>query len=178
MNTDIDLINKIIDDPQYSNNVVEYYPKITKLCDNIGNIDMGKKLYDHINNLLNKKYSNVTTLRTIEYIYHEKKLVISELENSREYIQCRQTGHVFGNGMIIMYKKSRIDPNKFPIIDKYDDVQEKQTITYRLRNVIIDIVQENSKIFYIKIIFTCDTNVKKNILKSINEIISLLEINT
>lgn len=171
--SDLDIIGNILDQPIYCDGTIEYYPKIQKMYKNVGRIAMDENVFKSINGILGKKYLGVTSYKTYEYTHRDKKLILYETDS--EYIKYHQLGHTIGDGLIVIYRKERIDPNKFPIINEYNDVVEKDNMTYHLKNITIESIQENTNVFYIKVVFDCNSMNKKQIMRELKGLISLLQ---
>ena len=83
--------------------------------------------------------------------------------------------------MIIVSENENIDPNKFPILNKYNDVIEKNIINYDEHYITISLITElssNNKKKYIKLSFNIPKNIndstKIKIMKHFKEAISLI----
>lgn len=162
---------EIFKNSMYNGNTVEYYPHADLMYENGGTI----------------RNENMTTLKIpyaqtkkntfTEYIHNEKCLRIYD-NKEREYLHISQsTNRILDNaGIIIVSMYEYIDPNKFPIINKYHDVRRKIITSYEHKNITIDIINEQPDINQLKISFVipCNEQLKKKTLKHIKEVISSL----
>lgn len=171
MISDIEIISKTLDDPKYENCTIDYYPCITKYHNTCGSINIDVNTFKKMNNIVSKKYNDITSLQTNEYLFREKKLILCD--DTREYVQNQQMFHHIEHGLIIITKQERIEPNKFPFVTKYTNIEKKDCTIYNLRHIQIVFVHEIPDIYYLKISFEYHMTIKKNILKNLNDIISL-----
>ena len=133
----------------------------------------------------------------IEYIHREKKLIVDDTGN-REYMTIQQKFHSLcefknkthdtNSALIVVSKIEYIDPNKFPILNKYHDVSKKSMKIYDDKYIAINVISEydfNDKknyehdkqiITYIKLSFAVHNNeqYKRSVIRHFKEVISLL----
>jgi len=160
-------ISNIIDDSSNDGYIIEYYPHIEILYENGGRIKNIDK------SSLKIPYQQTKTVECTEYVHYEKILRIYE-NRSREYLHIQQKYNKLFNGLVIVEHMEFIDPNKFPIINKYHDVRRKNIITYEYKNIMIDVITEKPDWTYLKISFTIPSNeqMKKKIRSYFKEVVS------
>lgn len=163
-------INDIFAIPNMDGYVVEYYPHITKQYEQGGIIANDDGI-----NIANRKIMKEETV--VEYIYREKKLLVHE-NGDREYISAQQEYNIIGDGLYVISNIEYIDPNKFPILNKYYDTIRKTVTTYDDKYITISIINEGN-FSYLKISFTINYNeqYKRSIIRHIKEVLSSLQHN-
>jgi hypothetical protein len=177
---------EIFKNPSYNGYTVELYPHVELLYENGGTIRNENIATLKIHYTQTKK--NTFT----EYIHNEKCLRIYD-NKEREYLHISQSicrvqhldlpnmkneasPDINKYGIIIVSMYEYIDPNKFPIINKYHDVRRKIVTSYEHKNITIDIIQEQPNMNHIKLSFVipCNEQLKKKTLKYLKEVISSL----
>lgn len=162
---------ELFEDSSYNGNTVEYYPHIDLLYETGGTIrneDM---------TIIKIPYTQTKKNTFTEYIHNEKCLRIYD-NKEREYLHISQSANrILGTaGIIIVSMYEYIDPNKFPIINKYHDVRRKIITSYEYKNIMIDVVNEQPGINQLKLSFVipCNEQLKKKTLKYLKEVVSSL----
>jgi hypothetical protein len=117
MNTYLDTL---LSNPDYEKMTVEYYPHIQLHYD-------ANKLYaGSLVNETNIKFpiENVNQVEYTEYTHNEKHLKVYDGEQKkREFIHIVQVDNKIQDGLYVVSKYEYIDPNKFPIMNKYHDIK-------------------------------------------------------
>lgn len=176
-----DTIKEIFAIPKLDGCVVDFYPHI------IQQYNTGGIIKNERDTIFNLQMYPVREEKYIEYIHREKKLIIYD-SGDREYVSVQQKLHKITNGLYVVSKIDCIDPNKFPILNKYYDVKRKSTKIYDDKYITISIISEYDKdtvtpssddITYIKLSFVInyDDHYRRSIIRHLTEVISLLQNN-
>ena len=164
-------ISEIFDIPIVSeHNIVEYYPHI------IQQYNHGGMFKDEKFELVNNENYSVKTDIFTEYIHREKKLVVHE-SGDREYLLIKQLACKLSNGLDIVSDVECIDPNKFPVLNKYYDICKKNVVSYEDNYITISSISEKNN-NYIKLSFQIpkkfDEQYKRRVLRHFKAALSLL----
>jgi hypothetical protein len=191
MNYMENIIKEILSTPKFDGCVVEYYPHVIRQYETGGFIKNETEL------VFNPPNIPTRTEKMVEYIHREKKLVVYE-SGDREYLSVQQkfnqlcdgspnsatydgTGKMENSALVIVSKVDCIDPNKFPMLNKYYDICRKTVTIFDDKYITISIISENnidgeSQFTYIKISFLIHNNeqYKRGVLRHFREVVSLL----
>lgn len=153
--------------------VINYYPHIIKQYTN------GGKFKNENFNELKIFTKNLVEEITTEYIYKNKKMIVDA--NGNKEFQCIQQKTCFmNNGLYEVLNIEFIDPNKFPILNKYYDVSKKHVYKYLDKYVTVSLINETidekTTINYIKLSFSVPQNEtqKQSLYRHLKAIIALI----
>lgn len=179
-------IDEIFANPRLDGCIVEYYPHVILQYENGGTLKNDANLDLSVFSKFATRDEKYT-----EYIHREKKLTVYSSDdnecNNREYVTVQQKYNKLipvtnsketvpvSACLFVVSKIDCIDPNKFPILNKYYDICEKTVKIFDDKYLTISIIQEKS-ITYIKISFAVNRDVqyKRGVLRHLKEVISLL----
>lgn len=169
-----EFLTEIFSDHNFDDCVFEYYPHI-----NIQYKTGGTIVNENIETL-NMPFSLIKTDTITEYIYRERKMIV-ESSGDKEYQNVHQI-HCYvkpnnANGLVIISQIEYIDPNKFPVLNSYYDINKKVVRTYDDKYITIQLISENNDMNYIKISFNITQNeeYKKRIKRHFTKVISWLQ---
>lgn len=175
-----DTIKEIFSVPKLDGCTVEYYPHIIKQYNSGGIIKNDK------NKTFNLQKYPMKEETCIEYVHREKKLIMYD-SGDREYVSVQQKLHKITDGLYVVSKIDCIDPNKFPILNKYHDVKRKMTKIYDDKYITISVISEHNMntmlsqddITYIKLSFVInyDEHYKRSVIRHFIEVVSSLQSN-
>lgn len=167
-------LNKVLKNPSYEGHTIEYYPHIELLYET-GGVIRNEDITE-----LKIPYTQIKKSIFTEYVYNEKCLRVYD-NKEREYLHAQQICNKIitdvetsTSAIIIMSMYEYIDPNKFPIINKYHDIRKKIVSTYEYKNITIDLITEQPDINNLKISFMvpCNEQLKKKIMIHFKEVVS------
>lgn len=172
----MEVLREIFNNSSFDGSMVEYYPHINVFYEGGGEII----------NETPKFTSPITLVKTnnyTEYVYNEKYLRVFQ-NKEKEFLQYQQQYSSIisdmnsSKGLMIISHWEYIDPNRFPIVNKYHDVRHKCISEYEYKNIIIDSILEDNDMNYIRISFPIHTSindlVKKKLFANFKEVISLV----
>lgn len=173
------IIKEILLNPNLYGCIVEYYPHIIKLYDMGGQIKT-----ENLSTFTISNYSIMSDTIT-EYIHREKKMIVHESDNNqlccdREYLNIQQKHNMLTTeGLFIVSRIEHIDPNKFPILNKYYDITKKKIKTFRNKYISVSIINETEHFDeqYIKLSFGVNNNEQyiNSVLRHVKGVIALLQ---
>jgi len=160
-------IRKLFLNEDFDGCVVEYYPHITKMYETGGMIKDEKNI-----NLNFSKYQ-VKEEEYTEYVFHDMKKIMYET-GEREYTITQQKFCCVEDGLYVVSKTECIDPNKFPVLNKYYDICHKKIKTFSNKYISISVISENNKI-HLKMSFNIisDEHHQHGVIRCLKEAISL-----
>lgn len=134
-------LDKLLDNPEYEKMTIEYYPHIQLYYSS-------DKLYNgHILNETKIKFpkDNVINVEYTEYTHNEKHLrVYDEEPKKREFIHVSQIDNQVQDGLYVLSKYEYIDPNKFPIMNKYHDIKHIKSHCLSHKNIDILLIEQTN----------------------------------
>jgi len=172
------IINEYIFDNNLDKCTVDYYPHISV------QYNTGGMIINETCESLNIPNFGISEETLTEYTYRDKKLIIYDSGN-KEYLSVNQKLHKISDGLFIISKVDCIDPNKFPILKKYDNICKKNIISYDHKyfttSLVTEIYQDSNNvektIKYIQISFTItnDERYNNHLMKYFREVVSSLQ---
>lgn len=114
-----------------------------------------------------------------EYVHNNKKMLV-HANNDKEYIEISQLECIVSKGLYNLHNFIHIDPNKFPILNKYYDVCNYHELVYKNKYLNVHLISDlTNSISFIKISFSLpkyDTYQTDDKLKKIIKLIQNMNV--
>lgn len=166
-------LDSVLNNPDNVGLTVEYYPNIKLMYQN--NDVFGGTIMNENISKIKLPYDIVKHTEYTEYTHNEKHLrVYSGETKKREFIHVSQVDNKIIDGLFVLSKYEYIDPNKFPIMNRYYDVKHVKSTSCERKGVEIFLIEEKDTISYSKISFIVPENeqLKKKIKKEFTTVCS------
>jgi hypothetical protein len=172
--TFIKTINDVFNNPEYEGLTLNYYPHLTNQY-NSGGQFKNETISD-----ISKYYSEPPIEESYtEYVHKDKSMFvtkyINESENAvlnKDFQYNHQIDYRITDGLYLIMKIEKIDPNRFPILQKYYNTIETNVKSFNEKYINVSLITENQTLTYLKISITItnDDHIKKKIIKSVSSL--------
>lgn len=166
---------ELLTDPLLDHCIFQYHPIVRKHNSFAGEINIDENRFNKLIDIIETELKPVKTQNEItNYVYRDLEMIIDKKGN-RTYICRSQLKTILAEGLLIISKIKEIDPEQFPILNKYHKSSTQIITKYSINTVDILFIKEkiNEKLwnYYISITFM---NNKNDIISTLEKIISIV----